>query len=140
MPPTRPPRPAHWALTALGAASTLLLAACSSSTVTSQSAAVGSTGAVQVANPPSIAITPSDGSGAVRIDDPVTVVADRGALDTVAVHTNVDPTPLAGTTSADGHAWTLSAALDPGTTYVVEATAHDSSGSSARARPTLSTM
>ena len=97
MPPTSSTRPARSTLVALGGAAAMLLAACSSSTVTGPSGASAGS-AVRVGNPPTLAITPADGSNGVHIDSGVTVVADRGSLDTVAVHSTADgPSSRMGT-------------------------------------------
>ena len=143
-----------WLLTRAGAPLTgaaavgLILAGCSmpgSSTGSSGGGgAAGQPGsAAQIAanhgSPPSVTITPADGTSGVRIDAPVSVKIDSGVIDGVDVHTQADPTALPGKfASADD--WSLSSPLDPSTTYVVDATAHSASGEVTRATASFTTM
>jgi lipoprotein-anchoring transpeptidase ErfK/SrfK len=55
------------------------------------------------------------------------------------LHTDADPTPLAGKLTPDGLSWTSTTPLDPSSHYVVEASAHDTSGATS-ARSSFTTI
>jgi lipoprotein-anchoring transpeptidase ErfK/SrfK len=123
--PHRHDRRSRRALPVLVAGLALILTACGSAAVT---LGPGGGAALQASSPPSISVNPADGSTAVRLDAPVTVSVDRGSLDRVVIHTASDPAELPGYVSAGGRVWTLEAPLQPSSTYVTEATAHDPGG------------
>src|SRR5207302_1010275 len=72
-------------------------------------------------------------------DAPVSVQVDSGVIDAVDVHTQADPTALPGR-FVSAQSWALSSPLDPSTTYLVDATAHASSGEITRATSSFTTM
>jgi len=113
----------------------LLLAGCASAGAGPQGRA-----AFQAADPPSIVVNPSDGSTGVRLDARVTVSVDHGSLDRVVFHTASDSTQLPTYASNGGRVWTLQAPLQPSTTYVIEATAHDDAGDTTVALARFTTM
>jgi lipoprotein-anchoring transpeptidase ErfK/SrfK len=79
---------------------------------------------------PNISITPKDGAADVALDQAVQVAIDTGQLDSVVVHTDGDNTPLPGQLGPHNRSWQSAGPLDPKVHYVVQATAHDSGGTS----------
>ena len=133
-------RPADWMRRRWGLLSAgvvgILLAGCAT---TAQNAvaqhdavAVGTTTGLFVipAPAPTISITPNDGSTNVGLDQVVKVAVDTGEIDSVAVHTASDTTPLPGSMGRLSRSWQSSSPLDPKVRYIVEATAHDAAGTS----------
>lgn len=117
--------------------SALLLAACTSGGTSSSShsamAGVASSSSSQTGPIPTLSVSPADGANGVALDAPVRVTVDTGTIDRVVVHTDTDATALAGALSPDGRTWTLAAALDFGSHYVISASAHDTGGSTTAA-------
>jgi lipoprotein-anchoring transpeptidase ErfK/SrfK len=119
----------------------IVLAGCSSSKVVAgHQAASGSTSTDQSSGAaPEISVQPNDGSTDVALNAVVTVEATGGMLDSVVVHPNNDPSAIAGTLASDQQSWKSSAALDPGVSYVVDASAHTSHGDAATIRAAFTT-
>ena len=119
-----------------GVVAATVLAGCSagtgSSTATASVVAASTTSGPSYAPAPAptISITPKDGAADVRLDSPVQVAVDTGMLDSVLVHTDASATAIPGQMSSNGRSWQASGGLDPKVHYIVEATAHDSGGSS----------
>ncbi len=128
----------------LAAAASVALVACSPSTQPTQPAGAGaaaSTPAATAAPPPTLSVSPADGTKNVKLDAQVTVSADSGAIDSVLVHPSGDTVSfLTGTLGTGSRTWTSTAPLTPGTDYVVEVTAHAAGGSTSTARTGFSTM
>lgn len=117
----------------------VLVAACGGGATTasrtgSSTAASSSSSEATASSPaeavPTLAISPADGAGDVRLDAPVSVTSDSGALDKVVLHSDADQTPLPGSLSTNKRTWTVSEPLDPGSHYVLQASAHDLGGTS----------
>jgi lipoprotein-anchoring transpeptidase ErfK/SrfK len=105
------------------------LAACStpSGSVDNTEGGPGAPGATEDARPAPVRLTTSFAdAAAVPIDEPVTVTASGGSLDTVRVTSPAGP--VEGTV-ADG-TWTSSSLLEPGTDYSITATATRADGRS----------
>ncbi|MBD3946971.1 L,D-transpeptidase [Nocardioides ganghwensis] len=105
------------------------LAACStpSGSVDNAEGGPGAPGATEDARPAPVRLTTSFAdAAAVPIDEPVTVTASGGSLDTVRVTSPAGP--VEGTV-ADG-TWTSSSLLEPGTDYSITATATRADGRS----------
>ena len=123
-------------------AGSVVLVACSPSNNTTRPAGQAGVDSSPVVTgpPPSIAVTPPDGSHEVRLDTPVKISADTGVLDRVLVHPSGDLTSfLTGTLTQGSHSWTSSGPLSAGTDYVVEVSAHSGGGQSS-ARTSFATM
>jgi lipoprotein-anchoring transpeptidase ErfK/SrfK len=134
-----PRRPLHILVAA--AVGSILLAACAPSPKATGAVAAPDTPASTPTTPPDIAVSPVDGTRNVRLDTPVTVSASNGVLDSVFVHPSGDTeTFLTGKLDTGARTWTSTAALDSGTDYVVEVTAHGGGGDQSTARTTFSTM
>jgi lipoprotein-anchoring transpeptidase ErfK/SrfK len=113
----------------------LLLAACASGGAVGTAshrttpASLATTGSSAAALPiPTLAVSPTDGAIGVSLDTPIKVTVDTGVIDRVVLHSDADLTALPGTLSPDGRAWTLTGALEFGSHYVVQASAHDLGG------------
>jgi len=89
--------------------------------------------------PPVIAISPGNGEGSVKLDAPVKVSSLDGTLQTVVLHPAEDPTPMIGEMAADHTSWTSNVFFDPGTNYVVDATARGHNGLSTVSHSAFST-
>jgi len=142
MPPT-PRLPKSLTGFVLAAAGAVALVACSPSSQVGQPAGAGTASPTQragAAAPPNLNVSPADGSKGVKLDAPVTVTADSGSLDSVLVHPSGDAQAfLTGTLGSGARTWTSTAALAPGTDYVVEVAAHADGGATSTARTTFST-
>ena len=79
---------------------------------------------------PTISVTPSDGAADIGLDQVVKIAVDTGVIDSVVVHTDSDTTPLPGELGPHNRSWQSTSPLDPRVRYVVQATAHDSGGTS----------
>jgi lipoprotein-anchoring transpeptidase ErfK/SrfK len=107
---------------------------------------VGNAGAATAASataapPPNLSVVPADGTKEVRLDTAVKVSADGGAIDSVVVHPSGDNVSfLTGALGDRSRSWTSTAPLSPGTDYVVEVTAHSSTGGQSTARTGFATM
>ena len=88
---------------------------------------------------PSITITPTDGAANVGLDQVVQVSVDTGTIDSVVVHADSDSTPLQGQLGPHDRSWQSTAPLDQKAHYIVQATAHDSGGTST-AQATFKTL
>ncbi|HET9050315.1 MAG TPA: Ig-like domain-containing protein [Candidatus Dormibacteraeota bacterium] len=77
--------------------------------------------------PPTLTVSPSDGTQSVPLDARVAVTTSGGSIDSVTVHRSGDATSLAGSVDASG-TWSLTGQLAPSTQYVVVAAAHDAGG------------
>ncbi|TMC47882.1 MAG: hypothetical protein E6J14_14180 [Chloroflexi bacterium] len=119
----------------------IVLAGCSGGKVATMHlpAAAGASGGQSSGAAPEISVEPSDGSTDVALNAVVTVEATGGALDSVVVHPNSDPSAIAGTLATDQQSWKSTAALDPGVSYVVDASAHTPSGDATTIRASFTT-
>lgn len=79
-------------------------------------------------DPSEASVTPSvpDRTNALAPSDPLVLTAHRGVLTSVNVTANGAPVP--GEIARDGHKWTINAPMAFGTTYHVQAVAHDQEG------------
>src|SRR5579864_2949015 len=128
----------------LAAVGSIVLVACAPSTPKTTDVAIGSgtpTAVGTASVPPDISVVPADGAQDVRLDTAVTVRSDTGILDAVVVHPSGDTQSfLTGKLDAGAHTWTSTSALDAGTDYVVDVTAHGSGGDQSTARTKFSTL
>jgi lipoprotein-anchoring transpeptidase ErfK/SrfK len=122
----------------------VLLAAVAGCTGGGTSGAGGSPGAgggpaasERAAAPAQVRIEPAAGVTGVAPSDPVTVTAERGTLDEVAVTTAGDA--VAGSYSADRRRWTSTGRLAFGTRYQVVASAANEAGQETRGTSTFAT-
>jgi lipoprotein-anchoring transpeptidase ErfK/SrfK len=129
---------------AMAGLGSILLAACSPNAARpagSQAQGAGAGAAPTTSAPPDISVAPADGAHDVRLDTAVTVKADGGALDSVVVHPAGDTSTFLTGTLADGsRTWTSTGALDAGTSYLVEVTAHGAGGDQSSAHSSFTTM
>ncbi|MFC7361649.1 L,D-transpeptidase [Nocardioides astragali] len=89
----------------------------------------GTTGASESAKPEPVRLTTSfRDAGAVPIDEPLTVGTDGGTLDTVTVTSSGSGVEGRVEGTVDGGSWTASTRLEPGTDYVITASATRSDG------------
>ena len=86
-----------------------------------------------------LAFEPADHATEVRLDQRVNVRVSGGRLTQVTA-TRSSGSPLAGALSGDGSAWVSSAALAPGTSYTVVATAVDEAGRPLTAQSQFATL
>ncbi len=87
-----------------------------------------------------VAVTPSDGSSGVGLDQKVTVSATHGVLDSVSAVRNGSPSSLQGTLSPDRTQWTYAGGLDNAATYVITAVASNADGDATTASSTFKTL
>ena len=116
--------------TAVAAGAAALLSACAQTPITAPVISSPLPSPPIAEAPPTLSVTPTDGSQAVALDAPVSVTVSAGSIDSVAVHRAGDSALLSGSVAPDGHTWTLSGGgLVPATQYVLLAAAHDAGGS-----------
>jgi len=136
----------HRPLTSIvvAAVGSVVLVACSPTAPKATGVAVqpgAATAATAAAPPPDITVSPADGARDVRLDTPVSVRSDTGILDAVVVHPSGDTESfLRGQLDAGAHTWTSVGALDAGTDYVVDVTAHGTGGDQSSASTRFTTL
>ena len=81
-----------------------------------------------VSGPPSLTVTPADGSTGVGLDATIQVTAQNAAVSQVAVTENGDDDALSWTTSDGGAQWTYAGGLALNAAYTVTATAVSAAG------------
>lgn len=81
-----------------------------------------------VSGPPSLTVTPTDGSTGVGLDATIQVTAQNAAVSSVAVVENGDHDALTWATSNGNTEWTYAGGLDLNTAYTVTATAVSPAG------------
>lgn len=133
------PRGPLWVGVVLGG---LLLTSCALPGTQPRVAAIHSHVAVvpTVAPPPTIVISPANGTQNVGLDAPVVVTASSGHLDAVSITEAGPSTALQGVLSPDGRIWRMSQALDQRAEYTVVATASSTAGSTSTATSAFATL
>ncbi len=86
------------------------------------------TGQLTVSGPPSVTVTPADGTTGVGLDAAIQVTAENATVSSVAVVENGDDDILAWTTSDADAQWTYVGGLDLNAGYTVTATAVTAAG------------
>jgi lipoprotein-anchoring transpeptidase ErfK/SrfK len=105
-----------------------LAPAASPSATPSPSPTSAPTGQLTASGPPSLTVTPADGTTGVGLDATIQVTAENATVSSVAVVNNGDDDTLAWTTSDAGAQWTYVGGLDLNAAYTVTATAVTASG------------
>ncbi|HYA01220.1 MAG TPA: Ig-like domain-containing protein [Candidatus Binatia bacterium] len=90
--------------------------------------------------PPSLTVTPADGSSGVGLDQPITVTAANAQIGSVNVQEDGASLALAADLTSDGREWQYQGGLDLDATYTVTATAKASGDAAVRATTTFSTI
>jgi lipoprotein-anchoring transpeptidase ErfK/SrfK len=121
----------------------LLVSACSAATSTAAhpgSPGAGSATPSPALGPPKVTVTPTDGSTAVGLDEPITVTAANASISAIHVDENGASVSLAGVDSSGGQEWQYEGGLDLDATYTVSATATNAAGNETTASTTFSTI
>jgi lipoprotein-anchoring transpeptidase ErfK/SrfK len=126
------------AAVAVAACSPSLTAAPTSTATATPTASAG--GHLVAAGPPSVTITPSDGSTGVGLDAAIQVVAVNATVGTVTVEENGNDLTLAWTASDGGSQLTYSGGLDLDARYTVSASALSANGGETVANSSFQTI
>jgi lipoprotein-anchoring transpeptidase ErfK/SrfK len=118
----------------------LLTAACSASTPSSTRSNPASPHAARALPPPQLALTPSDGSSGISLDQALSATAAGGTIESVSVKSDGSVASLDGTLSPDHTQWTYTGGLDAGTTYVLTVLASNANGDDTTASSTFTTI
>jgi lipoprotein-anchoring transpeptidase ErfK/SrfK len=97
-------------------------------------------GQLVAAGPPSVTVTPVEGSTGVLLDTPILVTAVNATISTVAVRENGGPANLAWASADEGAEWIYSGGLDLAASYTITATAVSASGGETIATSGFQTM
>lgn len=121
----------------------IALAACSPSHGTSSPTPAGRTtpsGQVVDAGPPSLTVSPTDGSTGVGLDAALQVAAVNATVSSVSVEENGAPASLTWAVAQSGDDWTYAGGLDVGASYTVTATAVNAAGGETVATSSFQTI
>ena len=121
----------------------IALAACSPSHGTSSPTPAGRTtpsGQVVDAGPPSLTVSPTDGSTGVGLDAALQVAAVNATVSSVSVEENDAPASLTWAVAQSGDDWTYAGGLDVGASYTVTATAVNAAGGETVATSSFQTI
>jgi lipoprotein-anchoring transpeptidase ErfK/SrfK len=121
----------------------LLLTSCALPGTSTSPGSVGTVhiaGALAVAAPPTIVVSPSNSTQGIGLDVPVVVSVSTGHLDTVGLSEAGSSTALPGVMSVDGRYWEMSQPLDQDAHYTVVATATSTAGSTSTSTTTFVTL
>lgn len=119
-----------------------LCAACSAAppAVTQQPTGSPTPAPTPTPGPPGVSVSPSDGSLAVGLDQPITVTATNARISSVSVKEDGAGTPVPGTMSSHQSVWSYTGGLSLDTTYTVTAIAANTLGSQVTATATFRTI
>ncbi len=93
-----------------------------------------------VTGPPSVSVTPADGTTGVGLDAAIQVTAVNATVSSVSVLDDGADETLAWTTAQGGAEWSYAGGLDVGATYAVTATAVSPDGAETVATSTFETI
>ena len=135
----------HGGLVLLGI-SGMALAACSPSsprgtpTASAPRATAQPSSQLAAVGPPSVSVSPSDGSAAVGLDTALQVTATNASVSSVSVQEDGSADTLSWTTADAGAQWTWAGGLDLDATYTVTATVVAPDGGTTTASSTFHTI
>ena len=135
----------HGGLVLLGI-SGVALAACSPSgpqataTATPANSTAQPTSRLAALAPPSVTVTPNDGSSAVGLDTTLQVTATNAAVHSVSVQEDGSATTLQWTTADGGAQWSWTGGLDLDAAYTITATAVAPDGAATTAASSFHTI
>ena len=92
------------------------------------------------AGPPSVTVSPADGSTGVGLDAALQVAAVNATVSSVSVQENGTPATLTWTVAQSGADWSYAGGLDVGASYTVTATAVNAAGGETVATSSFQTI